>query len=320
MTELALVGATLAGIALPHALPLDRVTPSTAAATWILALLLRALVAIGAALFLVADLHGADPPLTVNDWHPQHALSALSATLDVAVHPAAHLLALIPLLALGGSLVVFAIALVRGWWLLRRMLRSAIDDGPFGTTVVPDDRVLVAVAGMGRGRILLSDAALARLDLAELDASVAHERGHIRRAHRPLLLLASLLAALAWMLPGTRIAKRQLVASLERDADDYAVRATGDRLALASAICKAAMTAPLAGAVSLRGPGPVAVRLERLVGDEHRAGPVLENSARSLVVLLVSVTAVIAELVISLVLFGPGIGHLFTLAGTSGSH
>lgn len=322
MSEPLLGAALVAGVLAPHVLRLDRVSPTTGATIWMLALLLRALVVLGIALFLVADLHsihGAASVFAIGDWHPQHALAAVSAMFDIATHPMAHVLVLLPILVIAGGLVAFAAGLVRGVGLLRRLMQSAVGEGPHGSTVVRDPRIVVAVAGVGRGRILLSDTALAALDPDELAAGIAHERGHVRRGHRPLLLLASLLAAVAWAIPGTRSAHRRLIASLECDADDYAVRATGDRLALASAICKAASTAPVA-ATSLRGPGPVVLRLERLVDEGQRASPVLERASLSLALLLLVMTAIVVELLVSLILFVPDPAHLMTLAGLPGDH
>lgn len=319
MAELALGGTVVVGMAAPHLLPFDRLAPARMATVWFLALLLRALIVVGVALFLVADLHGPHPVLTIDDWHPQHALSLASATFDVAIHPTAHLVALVPLLLVGVPLAALAISLARGAWVLRRLLASKIEGGPPGIAVVRDERVLVAVAGLGRGRVLMSDRALAALDPAEFEASVAHEIGHVRRRHRPILVLARLFAALAWMVPGTRHAQRQLIASLECDADDYAVRATGRPLALASAICKAATTAP-ATTVLLRSHAPVILRLERLLEDRAPAPAVIRRSTRSLVVLLATVTAIASELTISVALLTPDIGHLLDPAELGGDH
>lgn len=53
MVNSAVVAVAVAGaVGLPHILPLQRVAPVTASAVWLLALALRALVAVGAAVFL----------------------------------------------------------------------------------------------------------------------------------------------------------------------------------------------------------------------------------------------------------------------------
>lgn len=116
---------------------------------------------------------------------------------------------------------------------------------------------------MVRG-LLVSDAALRAMDRDELRASFAHEIGHVRRRHRPLILGASLLAAVGRFLPGTQAAERELLFNLERDADEFAVRATNDPLALASAICKAAAGRAINYAAALQGRGGMATRLSYL--------------------------------------------------------
>ena len=79
--------------------------------------------------------------------------------------------------------------------------------------------------GCGRPRIVISAGALVALDDAELLASLDHERGHIALRHRYLLVAGELARAVARFLPGTRAAARELVFSLERDADRYALDA-----------------------------------------------------------------------------------------------
>lgn len=115
---------------------------------------------------------------------------------------------------------------------------------------------------------MVSAGALARLDDAELAAAIAHERAHIRRRHRYVALYAELCRVLGRPLPGTTHAVRELRFHLERDADRCAVRGRADRLALASAICKAA-TVPTrsAGIATLGGDGTVARVHELLDGD-----------------------------------------------------
>ena len=106
-----------------------------------------------------------------------------------------------------------------------------------------------------------------------------------------MLLLASLLGALARPLPGTKATERQVAFNLERDADEDAVRETHDPLALASAICKAAQSEGLAGTAALTGSRAVTRRLEVLVSDKPpRGGAAVTRSARVLVALLAATT------------------------------
>ena len=117
--------------------------------------------------------------------------------------------------------------------------------------------------------MLVSAGALARLDDAELAAALSHERGHVARRHRWVLLYAETCRALARFLPGTARAARELAFHLERDADRWALRRHPDRLALASAICKSG-AAP-ATATSLTGSGGAVERVQELLEPVHRA-------------------------------------------------
>ena len=73
-------------------------------------------------------------------------------------------------------------------------------------------------------------------------------------------------------LPGTAHAVRQLRFHIERDADRSAVRERADRLALASAICKAATGATTrAGMAALGGDG-TAARVRELLQDAVPGG------------------------------------------------
>jgi hypothetical protein len=71
---------------------------------------------------------------------------------------------------------------------------------------------------------------------------------------------------------------RTLNLSLERDADEYAVRTTGDRPALASAICKAAVGSSFTAPIGLGTSDSTTARLDHLVA-EVRAEDALRQSA-----------------------------------------
>ena len=297
-------------VGLPHALPLHRVAPLTAASVWLLALALRALIALGGALFIFVYLPQTGLFRALAEWCLHEVMPLVATHLGFSGHPVAHVALILPGLALAASLVWLCFGLARGWLALRRLLNKTIGDGPWGSTIVPDERILVAVTGLGAGRILVSDRALGALDSAELEASVAHEVGHIRRRHRPLLLLASVLAAIARPLPGTKRAERELAFSLERDADEYAVLRTRDPLALASAICKAATGDPSPALTALGGRGRTTLRVEHLLAGARRPCAVaLERSARTL-------AACLAVLALALGLTLPG----WALAAPSPAH
>lgn len=284
----AAIGLTLAlAVAAPHTLPLRRVTPAVSATLWLCALALRALIAIAISLLVFVYMPRTGVYDAVAHWCWHQALPLVATHLGLSGHPIIHAAIVLPALALAGSLLWVACGATRAWLALRPKLRAAVGRGPLGSTIIADDSILVAVPTLGRGRIVVSDAAMAVMDADELRASLNHELGHIHRRHRPLVLATAVLAALGRPLPGTRVAVRELLLCLERDADDYAVARTRDPLALASAICKAATPGPLAGTTGLGGGGRVLHRLDYLQGQGPRAGRRLEGSARLLAALSV---------------------------------
>jgi hypothetical protein len=293
LAEVAIAVGIVLAVALPHALPLQRVAPVVAAAVWLNALLLRAAVAIGGAIFLFVYLPQTGLFEALARWCLHEVVPLLAMPLGLSVHPLAHAAPVLPALALAASLMWLLVGLARAWVALRRQLRAALGVGPGGSTVIPDEQVVVGVTAFGRPRIVLSAAALGVMDPDELRASVAHERGHLSRWHRPLLLLGSVLSALARPLPWTQAAERELAFHLERDADEFAVRETRDPLALASAICKAAQNrAPTW--TGLAGRGPVSSRLALLVDDGPPRSAVVERAATALAALLAVMTLAIA--------------------------
>ncbi len=194
----------------------------------------------------------------------------VTAHLGLAGHPLVHAAIVLPGLVLAGSLLWMAFGLGRAWLTMRSELRRAVGRGPLGSAIIQHRDIVVGVTGLGRSRIIVSDTALAAMDPQELEASLSHELGHIKRRHRPLLLVSSVLAALSRSLPGTRTAAQELRLCLERDADEYAVAQTRDPLALASAICKAASGAAPVGATG--GGGRVVLRLAYLQGASATRG------------------------------------------------
>lgn len=283
----------LAAIAAPHFVDLHRASPCAAASVWLLALVLRTLVAIGGAAFFLIYLPQTGVYGAVAEWCWHEVLPVVSEHLGFSGHPFTHAAVVLPALALALSLLWLAFGLLRGWLTLRSLLARALGEGPLGSTVVPDARVVVATTALGRRRILVSAGALGMLDDRELAASLAHERGHIDRRHRSLMLVAMILGAIARPLPGTGAAERQLAFTLERDADEYAVRATRDPLALAGAICKAAASSSRVLA-ALGGRGATTLRIERLLEGGRREGR--PTGQRSVIALATVLTILVLTL------------------------
>jgi hypothetical protein len=302
-------------IAVPHLIGLDGVTPIWAAAVWLATLTLRALLATAGAIFLFVQLPQMGLLDALTHWCLHHAMPLLTTELGISEHPVAHAAGLLPAAILAGSLVWLVFALTRSWVALARMLGRAVGEGPAGSTVVHDPGLLVAATRLGRRRIVVSDAALRAMDPQELEASLAHELGHLQRRHRPILLTGSVMAAFARVVPGTRAARRELQFHLERDADEYAVSRTSDPLALASAICKAATAAPR-GLIALGGRGHARLRVDYLIDDRPtRAGRTLELGTRALAVSLAALVLAVAVTLPVLVL-----GHAPAVALSADCH
>jgi hypothetical protein len=292
--EAALAVTVTAAIAAPHLIGLERVTPIWAAAVWLATLTLRALLAIAGAIFLFVHLPQIGLLDALTHWCLHEVMPLLTSELGISEHPVTHAAGLLPAAILAGSVVWLVFALTRSWLALARMLSGAVGEGPAGSTVVHDSLLLVAATRLGRGRIVVSDSALNAMDPQELQASLAHELGHLRRRHRPILLAASVLAAFARVVPGTRAARRELHFHLERDADEYAVSQTSDPLALASAICKTATGAPR-GLIALGGRGHARLRVGYLIDDRPaRAGRAREFATRALAVSLTGLALALA--------------------------
>lgn len=272
----ALGALTAFAAALPHFISPARARAQLSAAMWTLALLLRALVAFSLALLALAYV----PHTAVFEDIAAHCWDAVvplvTLQFELSGHQLADIAAILPILALLLSALAAVASVGRARWRLhRRLADRTVARGPLGSRIVDEEAVLIAVASIGRAEIVVSRGALEQLDRDELHASLCHERAHVERGHRPLLLIARVLRAIAGALPGTRSAERQLALSLERDADEHAVRATGDRLALASAICKAAGVRTWGAALPLSGDDAVLARLDALLEPARPKRPAL---------------------------------------------
>ena len=305
--EVAIAVAVALAVAGPHFLPLRRVTPAVAGMVWLSALALRALVALGLSAFIFIWLPQTGAYDALMHWCLHEVLPLLATYLGLGGHPLAHAAMVLPALVLAASLLWVLGGATRAWLVLRPKLREAVGRGPLGSTIIADDDIVVGVPTLGRGRIVVSDAALAAMDADELQASLSHELGHIHRRHRPLLLLTSVLTALGRLLPGTESAARELKLCLERDADEYAVARTRDPLALASAICKAAP--PVPGTAGLGGAGRVIPRLDYLQGQAPRAGRTLERVTRVFGLLSVTLLLGLSVTLPSWALAAPRVEH-----------
>jgi Zn-dependent protease with chaperone function len=269
----ALAALVAAGIVLPHLLRLHRVAPVTASVLWLTSLSLRALTGFLAVIFLLLFLPRTDVFESLTHWCLHAVLPGVGEDLNVEGHGIGDLTVFVPGTALAASLLVTCVRTARS----ARTARRLVDDhvlgrGPRGSVIVSGPEIAFAVAGLARPRIVVSAGALASLDDAELAAALDHERGHIERHHRFVLLTAAGLSALGWMVPGTRRAAAEIAFHLERDADRWALDRRNDRLALASVICKTAASAHPTGS-------PAVANLSQ-TGVRERLGQLLDDRPR----------------------------------------
>lgn len=269
---LALGALAVTVVAAPHRLRFERASPVLAASIWLSALALRALAALFGAIFVLLYLPASELFSLVTHWCWHTMIPFVAAHLPLSGHVLGEVAIVAPSVALATS----AASVVAGLWLAGRRVRrllagTVIGPGPRESLLLAGGDVVVAAAGLRRPRVVVSAGALLSLDDEELSASLEHERGHIARRHRYVLVAAELCRALARLLPGTRVAHGELLFHLERDADRYAIARRQDPAALASAICKAAGARAVGAPALALGGGAVTRRIRLLLdGDAAR--------------------------------------------------
>jgi hypothetical protein len=280
------------GIALPHALHLERTSPRLAASIWLAALALRALAAAFCALFIILYLPATELFALVTHWCWHAVVPLLATHLSLSGHPLGDVALVMPAFVLTASGLSVTVGLWRTARRVHRLLQCAVvGPGPQQSLVFADGDLLVAAAGLRRPRVVISAGALLELDDEELAASLAHERGHIAQRHRYLVLAGELCLALARFIPGSKTASRELLFHLERDADRYAVARIPDPAALVTAIGKAAGGATLGAPALALGGGVVSRRLQVLL-DDDTPRPAHRRDLRLRVLALVMTTMV----------------------------
>lgn len=172
-----------------------------------------------------------------------------------AGHQAPPLVALAAALALGTG-VFRGVAFEIRW---RRTVdaHSAVS----GVEVLDVDEP-VAFSVAGTGRVVLSRGLLAVLDPREQQAVLAHEQCHLDRRHHRFLRAVGLAGAVVPML--SRLAANVRFAT-EREADEAAAAAVGDRITVARAIAAAATGARVGGPAMAMADHAVTQRVEELL-------------------------------------------------------
>ena len=275
-----------AAIGAPHLLCLERVSPALAAAVWLGALSLRALAAIFSAIFVVLYLPTTEVFTLVTHWCWHAVIPFLATHLPLSGHALGDAAIIAPAFVLSASVLSVVVGLWRAARRVQRLLaHTVVGPGPRQSLVLADGDVMVGAAGLRRPQVVISAGALVSFDDQELSASLEHEHGHIARRHRYVLIAAEICRALARFVPGTRVAARELVFHLERDADRYAVARCQDPRALASAICKAAGAAMLPTPATSLGGGVVSRRIRLLLTEDERP-PQSQGAARLLALVM----------------------------------
>jgi len=286
-----------AAITTPHVLRLDCAHPATAAVIWLAAVCLRGLVALFVALFVVFYVPTTAVFDLVTHWCWHTALPVVTSHLGLSGHSVGDVALLAPVLALATSVVSVSVGLWRATRAISRWVRrTSIGPGPHDSLIVGEHDILVAAAGLRRPRVIVSAGALTCFDDEELAASLDHERGHIARCHRFVVVIAEISRSLARLLPGTRRAVAELTFHLERDADRWALERMHDPTALASAICKAAQPRSSAvGALLTLNGGAVTRRVRQLLEFTSMPGRQarLDVLATTMVVLVIALGAVL---------------------------
>ena len=315
MTPTVVLAATMtAVVALPHVVDVRRSSPVPAMALWLSALVMRALLVATCVAYVVVLLPRTALFTAVTHWCWHTVLPLLATHLGLNGHRLGDAAVVVPAVLLAVSLLSVAAGLVRATRAVRALVQRARHlPGPYDALVIGGSDVFVAAAGFRRPRVLVSTGALVQLDDDELAAGLAHERAHIARRHRWMLLGAELARSLGRPLPGTRHAIAELRLHVERDADQWAVRRQHDPLALASAICKAAVShldrsLPM---TALAGDGGIEHRLDELSGDTRR------TPRRSRVLQALAVASVLATLGSVAIVPAASVGAIQT--GTAGA-
>lgn len=289
----------LVAIAAPYLAPFRSLAPMTGAVLWLSVLALRALLVVVGALIAVLYLPATELFQLSTRWCVHAVVPFFATHLGFSGHRLGDAATLVPGLVLSLSVISALFAIWRTVRTVRRWLRrNTIGEGPGQSVIVGGSEVLLAAAGIRNAKVVVSTGALIKLDEEELTAGLEHERGHIAHRHPYLDLAGSVAFVVARVLPGSKDAFSRLQFCLERDADEYAIERIASPMALASAICKAAVDRPEGARVmaGLAGFG-TATRL-RLLLDRSKARPsaAAEVLGRALIASLVALVLITAAM------------------------
>ena len=179
----------------------------------------------------------------------------------------------------GAGVLLFAALLAASYGFTRRLVRASRRVDCLGAdNVFESDWIAVPMtAGLARPRILLP-AGWREWPPDKLDAALAHERMHLRRADWAVAVLAGLNGCLFWFHPLAWWLRRRLAALAEQACDDATVLELGQRECYAQTLLD--MTAAVASgrgrmvweAMAMARTAEVRNRIERIL-DETREIP-----------------------------------------------
>ena len=177
---------------------------------------------------------------------------------------------------------------------LERLARDAgLRTAPRLTSTV---RISSPIA-LGIGEICVPETALIELDPEQQRSMLAHELAHLARRDPVWLAFASLVERVLWFQPLNRIARRRIATSAEYLCDEWAVRRTGSRVALARCLAQVAewiqaspLGVPVAGMAEER--SLLVSRVEKLLNGDapvSRSRRILALGAISVVLVTIAV-------------------------------
>ena len=290
-----LAAAVVVGLAgAPHLLRLDDQPPMLAAVVWLAALALRAVITVFVIVFLLVVLPTTGVFDAITHWCWHAVIPVLATHLGLNGHAVGDVALILPAVIVAASVASVGFGVWRAARGVQRLVRAAKRGGPGNSLIIGDEAVLVAAAGLRRPQVVVSSGALTIFDDAELFASLDHERGHILRRHRWILVAGEAFRGIGRLVPGAKRAACELAFHLERDADRFALERRHEPVALARAIFKAAQ-APVLGPIATALNGGDGVRRVRQLLDGAPCRPA-STSVRIVAVALVSLVVGLSAL------------------------
>lgn len=168
-----------------------------------------------------------------------------------------------PAVVATGAAAMLVVGLVRLVLFERQWRRSvAAHDREGGIAVVDADEPIAFAVPSAEGTVVVSRGLLAVLDRAEQAALFAHEHCHLSRGHHRFLRASGRAAA---AVPVLTLLARHVRFATEREADEAAAAAVGDRRVVARAIASAAVGVRLGSPAMALGDHGVVERLDELL-------------------------------------------------------